>query len=109
MSSDDSNSGSQTDSSSKSSSAAKGEACPPKPGNKNPCKGLRKILAIHEAKLAQYLNDPSSMDNQGRLKYALDRGNMDLFWKIRPERIKILKSDIELYRKQLEECERRYG
>lgn len=87
----------------------KGEACPPKPGNQDPCKGLREQLAAHEAKLAQYLNDPLSMDNKGFLNGAIGKGNIDLFWKIRAERIKELKSQIENFSKQLEECERRYG
>jgi hypothetical protein len=89
--------------------ATKGEACPPRPGNKDPCKGLREILAEHEARLAQYLNDPISMDNKDFLKNALGRGNIDLFWKIRATRIGELKSQIENFRKLLEECEKRYG
>jgi len=85
------------------------KACPPRPGNQDPCKGLREQLKEHEEKLAQYLTDPISMDNKGHLGYALGVDNMDLFWKIRANRIKELMSQIANFRKQLEDCEKRYG
>lgn len=50
-----------------------------------------------------------SMDNKGHLANALGGENMDLFWKIRANRIKELEWQIENFRKQLEECEQRYG
>jgi hypothetical protein len=49
------------------------------------------------------------MDNKGFLNGAIGKWNTDLFSKIRAARIKELKSQIENFRKQLEECERRYG
>lgn len=84
-------------------------ACPPNPGNKDPCKGLRKDLQEHREKLRQYVNDPLSMDNKGSLSDAVSSGNMDRFLIIRATRIKSLLFQIKLKEEQLRRCEEKYG
>ena len=49
----------------------KTDQCPPAPGGKDPCKGLRDQVQDHERKLREYMGNPMSMDNKGFLAGAL--------------------------------------
>ena len=86
---------------------AAGEIC--KPGDNDPCKGLRDQLRKHEDKLRGYMANPMSMDNKGFLADALTMGDQDLYNKIYATRIASLQRQIANFKKQLEECERRNG
>jgi RHS repeat-associated protein len=83
--------------------------CPPAPGGRDPCKGLRDQLADHERKLREYIANPMSMDNKGFLAGALAKNDQDLYNKIYMTRLVSLQGQIANFKKQLEECERRNG
>jgi RHS repeat-associated protein len=90
-----------SDASAGSQSKAKPSACKAN-GPKDPCKGLRDILAEHQRKLNEYATNPYAQDN----KNILGKGYDDT---IIAGRVKGLVHDIIEYQKQLEECERRNG
>lgn len=72
---------------------------------RDPCKGLREQLKEHQDKLKQYIRDPYSMDNKGFLQNATpDRAE-----RIFTGRINNLLGQIENFKRQLEECERKNG
>jgi hypothetical protein len=72
------------------------------PPKKNPCKGLREQLQKRMDKLAQYKNDPDSMDNQDILKNNPDKRD-----EIIESRIRKLQRQIDNFKKQLEACEKK--
>ncbi|MEO6277528.1 RHS repeat-associated core domain-containing protein [Roseateles sp.] len=76
---------------------------------KDPCEGLRRELASHEAKLEQYKADPTSMDNLGHLIVALLKNNPELAKKIMDTRVNSLKGQIENFKKLIKECEDKNG
>jgi RHS repeat-associated protein len=80
------------------------EKCPQPRSPKDPCKELRKRLAEHIKKLADYLANPDSYDNKGYLQQ-----NPHLRDQIINGRKRHLNHEIETFRRQLEECERRHG
>ncbi|HTF97059.1 MAG TPA: RHS repeat-associated core domain-containing protein, partial [Cellvibrio sp.] len=84
-------------------------SCPPNPGNQDPCKGLRKELAMHIAKLQQYISDPLSMDNKGSLTNAFRSGNTARAQHIINRRIDRLQGQIDNFKRMLAECEARHG
>jgi uncharacterized protein RhaS with RHS repeats len=84
-------------------------ACEPRAGNEDPCKGKREQLADHKRKLEQYRRDPTSMDNKGSLAYAQGRNDFALYNQIYSSRIRRLLGQIENFERQLRECERAYG
>lgn len=84
-------------------------ACPPKPGNEDPCKGIREQLREHERKYQEYISNPSAADNKGILAAAYASGDMNRYTNIINGRIRELDKQIQNFRRQLEECERRYG
>jgi hypothetical protein len=86
-----------------------GEACPPRAGNQDPCKGLRDQLRLHEQKLADYIANPSASDNLGILAAAYASGDMSRYQGIISGRIANLTWQIENFRKQLEACEKANG
>jgi len=96
-------------SSSSSSSDSDSKACPPKPGNQDPCKGFRKNVAEHERKLQQYISNPSSMDNRGDLAAAYATGDMNQVQLIISARITSLTNQIAFWKKELEKCEKANG
>jgi RHS repeat-associated protein len=103
---------SQHESSSKSKGRGASEesnACPPKAGNQDPCKGLRDELAEHKRKYDEYVRNPSAADNQGHLKWAYDAGRMDVVESIISGRLKNLQGQIADFQKQLDACERTHG
>ncbi|MBX2847287.1 MAG: RHS domain-containing protein [Acidiferrobacterales bacterium] len=83
--------------------------CPPRAGNEDPCRGLRRQLRLHENKLRDFISDPLSMDNRGFLSAALQSGNNNRYQRIVDSRINSLQRQIDNFRRQLQECERRYG
>jgi RHS repeat-associated protein len=89
---------SSSTSSSGSGSASSGAMCPPN----DPCKGLRDQLKAHQKKLADYMRDPSGSDNLGILGQGRDP-------QIIAGRIRSLQRQIDNFKKQLEECERKNG
>jgi uncharacterized protein RhaS with RHS repeats len=84
-------------------------ACPPGPGNEDPCKGLRREMGEHIAKLQQYIADPLSGDNTGSLARALEGGYSQRAESIINGRINSLQSQINNFRRQVEECEKLHG
>jgi chitinase len=94
---------------SSSSSASQSKACPPNPGNQDPCKGLRDQLAAHEQKYRDYIANPSAGDNMGILTAAYNAGDMSRYTNIINGRIRNLDKQIADFRKQLEECEKAHG
>ena len=90
-------------------SSGAGEACPPRPGNQDPCKGLRDQLRKHQRKLQDYIDNPSSMDNDGRLAGAHAAGDMAQLQNIISGRVRNPQGQIESFQRQLNECEKRYG
>ena len=102
-------SASGSDSSAQSSENSTNKACPPSPGNQDPCKGLREQLRAHEVKLQGYIGSPSSFDTDGRLAAAYAANNMARVQNIISGRIRNLQGQIDNFRKQLEECERING
>jgi flagellar biosynthesis chaperone FliJ len=96
---------------SRSSSGGTGasKACPPSPGNQDPCKGLRDQLAAHEQKYRDYIANPSAGDNMGILSAAYNAGDMTRYTNIINGRIRNLDKQISDFRKQLEECEKTHG
>jgi RHS repeat-associated protein len=91
------------------SDTPKGDVCPPAPGGKDPCKGLRDQLLDHERKLREYTANPMSMDNKGFLAGALAKNDQNLYNKIYMTRLVSLQGQIANFKKQLEECERQNG
>ncbi|WP_434058078.1 RHS repeat domain-containing protein [Acinetobacter thutiue] len=92
-----------------STSAGSCETAPiecPDNGGKDPCKGLRNILRIHEEKLREYISNPDKYDNKGFLKNA---PNQEVRRRIIDGRIKHLLQEIKTFKEQLEECERLHG
>jgi hypothetical protein len=83
--------------------------CPPGPGGKDPCKGLREQMQDHERKLREYIANPMSMDNKGFLAGALAKGDQALYDTIYTSRLASLQWQIANFKKQLEECERKNG
>jgi len=72
---------------------------------RDPCKGLREQLKAHQDKLKQYINDPFSMDNKGFLQNAPPERLERIF----KGRVNNLLGQIENFKRQLEECERKNG
>ncbi|WP_161795339.1 RHS repeat-associated core domain-containing protein [Xanthomonas sp. GPE 39] len=72
------------------------------PRSGDPCKGLRDQLRMHQQKLREYIANPKMYDNLG----FLGKGYDEL---IIPARIRSLERQIANFKKQLEECEARYG
>ena len=91
------------------SSSSNREACPPSPGNQDPCKGLRDQLAAHEQKYRDYVANPSAGDNMGILDAAYQAGDMARYTNIINGRLRNLDKQISDFRRQLQECERRHG
>ena len=85
------------------------KACPPSPGNQDPCKGLREQLAADEEKYRQYMANPSAGDNTGALAAANKSGNMTRYTNIINGRLRSLDGQIQEFRRQLEQCERTHG
>jgi RHS repeat-associated protein len=85
------------------------DECPPGPGGKDPCDGYRRELRNHEEKLRQYISDPNSMDNKGFLAAAAAKGDQGLYDKIYTTRILSLIHQIEIFRRDLADCERKNG
>lgn len=69
----------------------------------------RNQLNAHIKKLEDYTRNPLGSDNKGVLGGALGQGNDELAKKIYEGRIQSLKKQIENFRKQLQECEKKYG
>jgi RHS repeat-associated protein len=80
------------------------------PNDPDPCKGLRDQVAAHERKLADFLNDPlGPMDNTNILNWAYLANNGAWASSMYEGRIRNLKNQIDNFKKQLEECERKNG
>jgi RHS repeat-associated protein len=75
------------------------------PRGNDPCRGLRRQLRAHEEKLKNYQNDPDAYDNKGLLQNCPPERRD----RIIDGRIRSLQKQIENFRKQLQECERRHG
>ena len=70
----------------------------------DPCKGLRRQLAAHERKLRAFEADPVVHDNTG----VLARSPPVQREKVIQGRIRKLQRQIESFRWQLEQCEKRH-
>lgn len=81
-------------------------ACP-KPGGRDPCKGLRDTLRDHLDKLNAYMRNPydPNSDNQNLLR----DNPVSRHKSIISGRINKLLGQVENFRRLLEECERRNG
>jgi len=84
-------------------------ACEPRAGNEDPCKGKRKQLREHLEKIKRYRDNPLGEDNEGILQEALDNNNFFRYNKIHSGRLKNLLGQAENFKRQLVECEKRYG
>ena len=84
-------------------------ACQPKLGNQDPCKGFRKMIAEHEKKLQEYIANPSAMDNRGLLAAAHSRDDMGLVQTIISARIAELTKQIAFWKNELKKCEQANG
>ena len=86
------------------------DMCTPGGGDPDPCKGLRDQLNAHEGKLREYLNNPlGPSDNTNMLNWAYLANNGAWASSMYEGRIRNLKNQIENFRRQLEECERKNG
>jgi RHS repeat-associated protein len=74
----------------------------PEPDDKDPCKGLKEILAEHEQKLADYIKDPHAQDHKGLLGQGYDESVIN-------GRINNLQNQISNFKKLLAECESKNG
>jgi RHS repeat-associated protein len=82
------------------------DRCPPgDPDGKDPCKGLRKQLELHEQKLRDYVNNPLKYDNRGDLSNALLGNNAAQANRIYEGRLKELRSQIENWKREIQKCE----
>jgi len=74
----------------------------PGSGGCDPCKGLRDQLLKHQQKLDQYIANSSGYDNLGLLGRGYDS-------QVIAGRIRSPQNQIDNFRRQLEECERKSG
>jgi len=82
---------------------------PPDPNGCDPCKGIYNKWQEHEKKLAAYKDNPLAWDNKLLLQMALIANRSDWFISIYERRIKRLRHVADEYKKQYDECSRRYG
>jgi len=90
--------------------AASNDSCSPGgPDGKDPCKGLRKQLELHEQKLKDFVNNPLAHDNRGRLSNALLANDATQANRVYQGRLKELRSQIESWKREIKKCEDRNG
>jgi RHS repeat-associated protein len=82
---------------------------------KDPCKGIRKQLQVHQQKLLQYVNNPLACDNRGTLSMGMMCGDMGIAdggmqaGRVYNTRITEIKKQIEMWKRELEKCEEKNG